>query len=103
MTEYVIVNVTHGVDFYNILYPTSFEETARKMKLLRENTLGGMYRTLVAFDERDDILEALMNGAVREALDIPDHVVWGSQSGITFNTLAGDFMKPVTDVGELII
>lgn len=65
-----------------------------------------MYRTLVKFDardSRDDILEDLMNGAVKTALQIPESVRWGGQSGKTFGTLYGDFMKPVTDVVELLL
>lgn len=64
-----------------------------------------MYNTLVRHNARqqssEDPLDDLMTGAVSEALNIPEHVVWGSQSSITFNTLAGDFMKPTIDYGEL--
>lgn len=38
-----------------------------------------------------------MNGPVRDALNL-EHI-WGSQSGAVFQALAGDFMKPVVDVG----
>jgi hypothetical protein len=46
-------------------------------------------------------LLTLMNGPVREALDIPDVVYWGSQSFDVFMYLEEDFMKPVPHVGEL--
>lgn len=65
-----------------------------------------MYRTLVRIDSRendDQTLDDLMNGAVKEALQIPASVKWGGQSSPTFMTLAEDFMKPVTDVVELLL
>lgn len=65
-----------------------------------------MYRTLVKFnaeENRDKLLTDLMNGPVKEALDIPSEVVWGGQSSITFRTLNEDFMKPVTDIVELLL
>lgn len=51
-------------------------------------------------DENDDedgpvSLETMMRGKVHTALGLPDDVVWGSQQGAVFDTLAGDFMKPV--------
>ena len=58
-----------------------------------------MYRTLVTRDADDDLLNEIMNGPVTEALNIPKHVVWGSQSGVTFRTLYTEFMKPVINYG----
>lgn len=49
----------------------------------------------------DDALQALMEGPVKKALGIPSSVVHNSQSGDVFRSLSGDFMKPVTSVGEL--
>lgn len=46
-------------------------------------------------------LNTLMNTVVKEALGIPEHVVWGSMSNPVFDVLRGDFMKPVTDGSEL--
>lgn len=65
-----------------------------------------MFRTLVRMNARDDadtLLENLMNGPVKVALGIPDSVTWGGQSDVTFTTLREDFMKPVTDVVELLL
>lgn len=42
-------------------------------------------------------LNSLMNTVVKEALGIPGHVVWGSQSDHVFDYLRVDFMKPVTE------
>lgn len=41
-------------------------------------------------------LLSLMNGPVREALEIPEVVYWGSQSFDVFDYLEEDFMKPAT-------
>lgn len=62
-----------------------------------------MYNTLVRHGARAsaDPLDDLMLGAVSEALNIPEHVLWGSQGYTTFNTLAGDFMKPTIDYGNI--
>lgn len=65
-----------------------------------------MYRTLVKLNTRDDAdatLDGLMNGKVKQALQIPESVHWGGQSQETFSTLGEDFMKPVTEVIELLL
>lgn len=59
-----------------------------------------MFNRHVLFDDADTMLEELMRGPVSKALEIPEHVVWGSQSDATFETLAEDFMWPVVDIGE---
>ena len=46
-----------------------------------------------------DPLDDLMNGEVKSYLGIPPTVTWGGQSNAVFNAQAGDFMKPVIDVG----
>lgn len=65
-----------------------------------------MYHSLSKFEGRDDAdvtLDELMNGVVKAALEIPDSVQWGGQSAETFFYLYEDFMKPVTDVVELLL
>lgn len=48
--------------------------------------------------ERQELsLFQLMNTIVKQWLQIPEHVVWSSSSSPVFNTLRGDFMKPVTE------
>lgn len=42
-------------------------------------------------------LAVLMNQHVKPALNIPEHIEWASSSRSVFDTLRGDFMKPVTD------
>lgn len=61
-----------------------------------------MYRTLVKY-EKSNSLDELMKGAVSEALNIPKHVIWGSQSEAVFSYLSGDFMKPVIHIGNVYI
>lgn len=124
-TEMVVWETTHGIDFYNVLFKTDFSEARRREfhanpsreyacvcficmyhLVFGQSLSGAMFRTLVKMDARDDAdvkLEELMNGPVRAALQIPDTIRWGGQSDITFATLAGDFMKPVTDVIELLL
>lgn len=58
------------------------------------------YMSTVRQDQLD--LDTLMNTLVKEALGIPEHVVWGSQSNPVFDYLSGDFMKPVTESSKYI-
>jgi serine carboxypeptidase 1 len=65
-------------------------------------------RRLNADDENDDEdgdtkLTRLMRGAVHDALNLPKNVVWGSQAGAVFDTLAADFMKPVVELVETLL
>lgn len=48
-----------------------------------------------AFSEAS--LETLMNGPVKEALELKKQ--HGGQSSTVFSKLQGDFMKPVIDIG----
>ncbi|KAK5649242.1 hypothetical protein RI129_000271 [Pyrocoelia pectoralis] len=91
-TEGIIMNVAENVDFYNIL---------KKIKSNCRKAQGG--RSLImkpgipeCVDEVDYKIDLLMNGKIKEALKL--NVTWGSQSGIVFNTLGVDFMKPVVDI-----
>lgn len=53
-----------------------------------------------SYDEKDFFdLIALMNGPVKEALNIPEYVEWGKQAGDIIYYLYDDFMLPVTDIG----
>jgi serine carboxypeptidase 1 len=54
-------------------------------------------------EDADSKLTRLMRGDVHKALSLPDNVIWGSQAGAVFDTLAGDFMKPVVEtVAEVL-
>ena len=102
-TEYVILKVTHGVDFYNVIAPQKFKSFQARLKSFETNVHDAMFRSVVrgVDADRDEILDDLMNGPVKQALGVPSNVVWGSQSSLVFNTLNGDFMKPVTNIGRL--
>lgn len=54
------------------------------------------------FHDTRDALGDLMNGDQALRWNIPPEVMWDSQGGDVFNTLAGDFMKPVIDSGEML-
>ncbi|XP_011299264.1 retinoid-inducible serine carboxypeptidase-like [Fopius arisanus] len=84
-TEGVIMLVTGGIDFYNIL---------EKRLALAPNSrfFPGIHPRV----DRDEILNRLMNNEVREALGLNNS--WGQQSSQVFQTLAGDFMKPVINI-----
>lgn len=60
-----------------------------------------MFENTVNFDEdRDEMLDHIMNYHVHKALDLPKDVVWGKQRNVVFDILYGDFMKPVVHVGN---
>lgn len=54
------------------------------------------------FHDTRDALGDLMNGEQAIRWNIPPEVMWDSQGGDVFNTLSGDFMKPVIDSGEIL-
>ncbi|XP_044259031.1 retinoid-inducible serine carboxypeptidase-like [Tribolium madens] len=88
-TEGTIALLTENIDFYNILTKVSSIWKAR-------NVIKPATR-----DYLDDKIALLMNTQVREALDL--NVTWGDQAGAVFSALVGDFMKPVTDIVELLL
>ncbi|XP_052847276.1 retinoid-inducible serine carboxypeptidase [Drosophila gunungcola] len=102
-TQWEVMKASKGVDFYNVLKETKGGLYQRQMSLTSEERL---YRTMVKYDideDRDKLLEDLMRGPVAETLGIPSNVVWGSQSGTTFDIHRTDFMKPVIHiVNELL-
>lgn len=94
-TENVIIQVAGNIDFYNILYKTSPSRLKNVMKPILPSA-----RTS-RVDRENDKLYMLMNNEVKKALGI--NVTWSAQSSQVFNTLAGDFMKPVTDQVERLL
>ncbi|GLV36189.1 highroad [Carabus blaptoides fortunei] len=92
MTESTIMRYSHYTDFYNILKKINYGWRSGPV-------LPGVQR-----DEVDGAIHNIMNFPVREALgDLPVDVTWSMSSGEVFGTLAGDFMKPVTDVVEQLL
>lgn len=99
-TELVVLRETDGVDFYNVMTPirknSDYQrrlELYRNSKYVKDNLVD-----LSHFDaeDRDRMLEDLMNGPVSEILKM--NQTWKVSSGPVFSALTGDFMKPVTDI-----
>lgn len=115
-TEVVLIQETRGIDFYNVLIDISYRNTGSGSSLSKRfeflNPRDTAFDVMVERkklndvdgdddeEEETDPLRRLMRGAVHEALGLPANVKWGSQSGAVFDTLAGDFMKPVVSVVE---
>jgi serine carboxypeptidase 1 len=103
-TEYVVINQTNGVDFYNILKFVDYFSSIRnvhELKLgLKRRLPSNLYKKIfLPSSKAVDPLDTLMNGIIKEQLGIiPDHVTWGGQSDAVFTFQEGDFMKPVVDV-----
>ncbi|KAK0085710.1 hypothetical protein PV325_004593 [Microctonus aethiopoides] len=91
-TENVILQVTENIDFYNIL-----EET--RPKSLRRYLPG--VATVDIKANNDYLLDNLMNTKVKTALGLEKN--WSMQSSNVFQTLSGDFMKPVTNIVERLL
>ncbi|XP_023936523.2 retinoid-inducible serine carboxypeptidase [Bicyclus anynana] len=101
-TQRAVFRRTTNVDFYNILtkMTVNLPDNFNAYELARDAMIRDMpYRSTRA--ELD--LNTLMNTKVKEALDIPDHVTWGSQRDDVFDTLRTDFMKPVTEGIEKLL
>lgn len=106
-TEIVLLENTLGIDFYNILFNVDYRDSESSAKSFQMSPRNAAFDVMVKRkrlsadddeDDNDDKLTKLMRGPVRDALGIPANVIWGSQSGAVFDTLAGDFMKPVIHV-----
>uniref|UniRef100_A0A3Q1GKQ5 Retinoid-inducible serine carboxypeptidase-like n=1 Tax=Acanthochromis polyacanthus TaxID=80966 RepID=A0A3Q1GKQ5_9TELE len=89
---------TNGVNFYNILTQGSDEESlffALPPALQAQRHIGRLHTRS---------LSELMNGPIRKKLRIiPQNVTWGGQAEEVFSNMAGDFMKPVVDVVDLLL
>lgn len=90
-TEGVVMSVTHGVDFYNVLTKIGYQYGSKRWKPVLPGA------------EPRDALNNVMNNQVKKALDLPSSLYWSESSGTVFQALSSDFMKPVTDVGMYTI
>ena len=97
-----------GVSFYNFLQMAP-APSAASVPLYRQHTqwraphlasLAARHLDVFAADP----LYTLMNGPIRKKLGIiPSNVTWSGQAGQVFQSLSGDFMKPVwAEVDALI-
>lgn len=99
-----IGNLTHNVDWYNILKnegPILLQSSFNKFP--KGHRLYKLFQRHVAPFHNDKLSE-LMNGKIREKLhDIPKNVTWGEQSSDVFEALSEDFMKSVTDSVDTLL
>ncbi|KAM0013896.1 putative carboxypeptidase C [Helianthus debilis subsp. tardiflorus] len=97
--EDVIDSNTNSVDFYNFLLdsgmdPVSMTATELVRTTPRKRYLRYLDSLKTSPGENGD-LDLLMNGVIRKKLGIiPNDVEWGGQSGLVFQHLEGDFMRP---------
>lgn len=104
-TEDIIEMDTDGVNFYNILTKESLvtPRTGRNTAEFDSPYVGRLFHRHVQ-PLYTDILDKLMNGPIRAKLKIiPDSVLWGGQAAQVFESMAGDFMKPVVDVVDELL
>ncbi|VEN60383.1 unnamed protein product [Callosobruchus maculatus] len=80
----------YGVDFYNVL-----------TRIASHKTKTGRGSVLKAKRDDEAAIAALMNGAVKEALNISR--TWGDQSFDVFEAVSDDFMRPVIYVVEELL
>ncbi|XP_072939042.1 retinoid-inducible serine carboxypeptidase-like [Epargyreus clarus] len=104
-TQREVFGATTNVDFYDILTKMpvpSLPDTRSDYEISRDMMIRDRpYRSPVRQDEVN--LNTLMNTEVKQALGIPEHVVWSSLSNDVFDYQRGDFMKPVTDGIEKLL
>lgn len=105
----MIAEETSGIDFYNILSKIPQPKDSSKKRIsFRKYDEQIAYDLMVLYkrsnlleddakeekeEAEDEKLNKLMNGPVKKALNLPQQVVWGSQSNTVFKTLSVDFMK----------
>lgn len=103
-----------NVDFYNVLYNTPYSNSDAEAKKFQLNPRLAAFDMMVKRkrlnvdeenedEDSDSKLTTLMRGPVHEALGLPKNVIWGSQASAVFDTLAGDFMKPVVEIVEEVL
>ncbi|URE27500.1 signal peptide peptidase-like [Musa troglodytarum] len=104
--EGFISSASNDVDFYNFLLDTASDplfmtEVQESRKLTTET-----YATYLSSKAATSAVDtsSFMNGVIREKLKIiPKSVSWGGQSGLVFDSLSNDFMKPrIKEVDELL-
>lgn len=113
MTEVILEEEARAIDFYNVQYDIPYRgEISERAKILGSITprnsayeLMVNYRRLEnsLFDSPVPLSLNTMMSKVHLALKLPSNVIFGSQQGAVFDTLAGDFMKPVVNVVEKVL
>uniref|UniRef100_A0AAQ5XFV4 Carboxypeptidase n=1 Tax=Amphiprion ocellaris TaxID=80972 RepID=A0AAQ5XFV4_AMPOC len=101
VAETVVEQNTNGVNFYNILTQEPDEKSALSLLFAPPPALQAQ-RHIGRLHSRT--LSELMNGPIRKKLGIiPQNVTWGGQAEEVFTNMAGDFMKPVVDIVDLLL
>lgn len=119
LTEIVLIQETHDIDFYNVLYDIEYmapeelrasreflspRDTAYQLLVNYRSSLPALVKPFADEDETPTLsLSEMMQTKVHPKLELPENVVFGSQSGAVFDTLAGDFMKPVVEMVEKVL
>ncbi|XP_026108949.1 retinoid-inducible serine carboxypeptidase [Carassius auratus] len=102
ITENVVEQNTNGVNFYNILTQNS-DEMVKTSSDQTNGFLSSLKRRHIRPLHRQSLSE-LMNGPIRKKLGvIPNNVTWGGQAEAVFESMAGDFMKPVVDIVDQLL
>ncbi|KAL8515905.1 hypothetical protein ACS0TY_014564 [Phlomoides rotata] len=87
--ERVIISSSNSVDFYNFLLDAGMDPLPLSGKMGMRGYLNSIAIGAVAD------LSSLMNTEIKKKLNIiPQNVTWGGQSGLVFDALQGDFMRP---------
>ncbi|KAL6430083.1 hypothetical protein ACFW04_007700 [Cataglyphis niger] len=95
-TQSITSETTCNIDFFNILTKTKCDHLLpQELLFFNEETL---YRN---FFKETQSLDTLMNGQVKEALGL--NVTHGSQAVTVRKRLRNDFMRPVTNILELLL
>ncbi|XP_024985777.1 serine carboxypeptidase-like 51 isoform X2 [Cynara cardunculus var. scolymus] len=106
--EEVISASSNSVDFYNFLLDAGMDPVSMTATTLVRGAARKSYSryldSLKTSPGSNGDLDNLMNGAIRKKLEIiPNNVEWGGQSGLVFDYLEGDFMRPrINEVDELL-
>ncbi|XP_058199983.1 serine carboxypeptidase-like 51 [Rhododendron vialii] len=116
--EDVISTSSSSVDFYNFLLDSGMDPVSSSAAELSKGVAMKRYSRYLDSLRRsspgsgrggrgagsDGDIDSLMNGSIKKKLKIiPENVTWGGQSGLVFDSLAGDFMKPrISEVDELL-
>ncbi|XP_029164024.1 retinoid-inducible serine carboxypeptidase-like [Nylanderia fulva] len=95
-TQAVISLASYGIDVYNILDKTNYSMENRNIFFYDEDIILHRY-----FMPNMKKLEELMNGPVKEALDL--QIGHGNQSEEVFELLKPEFMKPAVDLVEKLL
>ncbi|XP_036445928.1 retinoid-inducible serine carboxypeptidase [Colossoma macropomum] len=101
ITENVVEQNTNGVNFYNIL--TQQDDDLMKSSSKDSGYLSALKCRHIRPLHRQS-LSQLMNGPIRKKLGvIPKNVTWGGQAEEVFESMSGDFMKPVVDIVDELL